>query len=704
MTASVVRDVILRLKVENKAMTLKPPDTTPVSESMKKLEAEVDATLNRISKKQATVNQLVNNSAQTVGGKASPTGNGTDSDVVGKLRISGDAFRIAGEGALHVARGMAFMNAMSEEDLALTLKRIAYYQGLYDIYRGGWDIIKGLTVGTRALIAASTVATAATAAQAAAEETATIATMSHTGAITVQTVAQYRLAVATGTADVALGGLAAVSATSAGTVGTLSVAMNFATGVATRMWLAVTGPIGWAIALTSALAAGAYGWYRYSYSVEEARKKLAKQVEELHAVRKAEQDLHDMRQSHANATAAAGRRADLRNFALDNPRMFEQDKNTLIEADAKSDREKRVLSILQNSDIDRKGRFFGDRANVNFRGHGERKPGDFPELTQDPRGFLTLLKNASHPEDARALIRGIGGGLKDAVSHNDPENFSRVGGGFFGPLVSPNKPKQQENVDKAAAKEKVRLEQEVARQEELTSAGESQLGFVRDHAKQLQNQELTLRDIVKHEKDRQAAIEAGVRAENQRGLSDVEKVGRMNPDEQRQLKEIASNINAAGGSVNGLNPGQLAFLDQTGLSAQKVSRHFINKGKALGAEGILADLGSGNITAQEEAGGAGFEGKNRKQFLLDQQASSKATEQRGDSQLQKTLQDIQATRQLENDYIKQLGDNSQVLDTLKQALLNRDKALAQFKSDLDKLGATVALSNLQQTQAWMNGR
>lgn len=621
MGAATVRDVTIRLQVQAQPFKIKAPDISPVTATLQRVEKETDATLNRIAKKQITVQQQVNAGVSTVRN----TGNAA------QMLQTGDALKQAGEGAFHFARGLAFMTAQSEDDLALAVRRIAYVQGMYDLFKGGFEVVKGLTVAHRSLAAAQAVT-------------------------------------------------AATATTSTATVGTMSVAMNVATTSAQRLWAALLGPVGWA-ALAAGVIAGAFAWKRYGDSVDEARSKLEKQVSQINAVREAERQLQEMQNRTNRVGSAALRDKNLRDVDLNSPRMFPQERIARIEADALSDRQRRALDII-----------------------GEGRAGDIKGVSGDPGSFLKLLKDTSRPEDARALIKGIGSGVRPAVEGATKSTGISMFDGLVG--VSVDDPNDKENqlkaVDNESARERNQLEKEVQKHENLRQAGESQLQFVRLHAEQLNKQELTLRDIVKSEQERQKAIEAGVRAENSRGLTDIEKVGRMEPHDQARLKSIADKIKAGGGNADVLNRDELNWLDETGLSQQKISRLFINRGNAAGAQGILKALGSDNVTAQEEAAGAGFEGESRRDVLNRQMASSKATEQRGESQLQKTLQHISETRKLEVEYVKQLGDNSDLLDALKTALAMRDKQVADLKADITNVGAGVALVNHRQAVGAMH--
>lgn len=87
-----------------------------------------------------------------------------------------DSFRAATEGAFMMARGLSFLGAGSEEDLAAIAKQIAHIQGAFDTFRGGIEVVKGVHEATKALSAVQSASAAATAAQTAAQATYTATT------------------------------------------------------------------------------------------------------------------------------------------------------------------------------------------------------------------------------------------------------------------------------------------------------------------------------------------------------------------------------------------------------------------------------------------------------------------------------------------------------------------------------------------------
>lgn len=57
----------------------------------------------------------------------------------------GEGLQKAGEGVFTMARGLVLLTTGSDEDLRKTLERLAMFQGVFDIFKGGFSIVQGLT-------------------------------------------------------------------------------------------------------------------------------------------------------------------------------------------------------------------------------------------------------------------------------------------------------------------------------------------------------------------------------------------------------------------------------------------------------------------------------------------------------------------------------------------------------------------------------
>jgi hypothetical protein len=86
-----------------------------------------------------------------------------------------EGLKRAGEGVFTLARGVALLSASGDEELRVVLERIAMFQGAFDIFKGGTDVIVGTVKAYQGL-------RAATIAQAAANNTLAVSEVALAGA------------------------------------------------------------------------------------------------------------------------------------------------------------------------------------------------------------------------------------------------------------------------------------------------------------------------------------------------------------------------------------------------------------------------------------------------------------------------------------------------------------------------------------------
>jgi len=163
--ADVIRDVIIKIAIKQDEIRLKAPDLGPILLPIREVQEEVKTGIpdafkefeKDASKSVREVGDEVEKLTLDIGGikpaledisKASEESRQKLTDDSLKM---GEGFRTAGEGAFTLARGLAFVGVASEEDLAKVVQTIAQVQGAFDIFKGGIDVVKGLTEGTRAL-------------------------------------------------------------------------------------------------------------------------------------------------------------------------------------------------------------------------------------------------------------------------------------------------------------------------------------------------------------------------------------------------------------------------------------------------------------------------------------------------------------------------------------------------------------------------
>lgn len=618
--SDVVRNVTINIRTNVQPFTVKPPDITPVVNRLKQLEDQANQVNVRISQTQA---KLVQTQSKAMSGGA-----GTVNTI-----SAAEGLKRAGEGAFIAARGMALLNAENEEDLQKLVKRIAYYQGMFDIFKGGTDIVSGLAQAHKALAVAQA-ASAASAGQA------------------------------------------------AGTVNTLSTAMLAARGSAVAM-MASLGPAGWAaIAVTAIVAAGA-AMVAYANSVETAQEKLRKQADALEVVRRGEERLIALR----NRMDRAGRRTDLdtesRNVALTNPHNVRsmQDERDLLERDARRARARMTNPLIGSKDPFGKDVFFGQSAGLNGRGDDR-----FPEF-MDERKFNWLQERVKMTRGSvRDFAKTIGGGYGAAIdSSTDPAERQKALN-----LVGN---REVQKID--ALSEAANVQQQAAK---------GSLEFAREHLEMLDKQAGRMRAIVDQEKERQKAISDSLKAEQLRNMSEVEKIGRLNPYQRQRLNEISEKVESAGGKADTLQKHERDFLDEIGLGGGILSRYYINEGEAAGAGKIRKRLGADNVTPQEAVGSGLVEGENRIESLQTQRSRSQAGVERADAALAQLAQRSREGKAEEMRLMQELFDRTDIVELMKQLAERQKRQIEQALGDLDKFGPDIAKVNAESRRAAMNRR
>lgn len=164
--ADTIRDVVIRLTIQQQDFRAKALDLGELKKSL----AEREKLFESSAKK---VNDVLNR-PHTAGGGVVPTaqfdalnkkvadlekrlaglGNKTD-DFARKSQTSmlgaADSFKMAGEGAFTLARGVAFLVSDSDESFRDMLQNVARVQGSFDLFKGSVDTVKGLTQGLQQL-------------------------------------------------------------------------------------------------------------------------------------------------------------------------------------------------------------------------------------------------------------------------------------------------------------------------------------------------------------------------------------------------------------------------------------------------------------------------------------------------------------------------------------------------------------------------
>ena len=179
--ADVLRDVIIRIGIEQKDQRLKAPDISDAKRSTEEFTSTVEAGVKELTSALNTSEQAIDDfEDKLTSSKGSARDFATEmSDA--KLK-AGEAMKATGEGAFTLARGIAFLSASSEKEMQKMVQNIAMVQGGFDVFKGSIETIKGVVEATRALTLTTEIYTAKTAADTVVTEINTAATVAQTAA------------------------------------------------------------------------------------------------------------------------------------------------------------------------------------------------------------------------------------------------------------------------------------------------------------------------------------------------------------------------------------------------------------------------------------------------------------------------------------------------------------------------------------------
>lgn len=547
---------------------------------------------------------------------------------------AGDAYKSAAEGAFTLARGVMLLSAANEDDLAKMAKRLAVYQGYFDVTKGGFEVVKGTIAGTKALAIAHSTAAGAAAIQ-------------------------------------------------SGATGALGVSMIAARGAALSLWTALTGPVGLALlGTTAAVGVGYVAWNQYSGAAERAAEKLRRAAE---VERKANQDridslraLTDVQRENMAVAQRLAQSEVMRMHEAGAADLGFMEKSLALQEAQRKHRLDAVNAIISGTDKTTGATDFrGQALGFDFHGTKRQNAGDrFAEEAKSTERFLELVKRAQ----------------KELSTVEKIKRFKDIAPTW---KVGEQKEQAADRLKRLQEAESTELQKHLATHESIRERMAEQIKFSQDTVALLGEELKRVQDLrAAHIAAGQAAVLAmrNVKAE---GLSDAEKFGRKAPWEQQQIKSLAERYAQSGGDFKkaGFSQYEIDQLDQSGLAKSAVQRHFINQGKAGGIDEIRAKLGSDNVTAQEELAGRGAEGQSKADIADFQQQFADA----GRNSANQILARIAAERNKETaelgELLKKLGDQKELIRIVTNAIADRDAAYAEAQRRLnDKANATQALA------------
>jgi len=148
--ADVIRDVVVRIGVEQKTDRIKTPDFKDATKSADKFTDAVEKSLESLGKTFEEVTSDLDKLDKEIA-DTTPTTQQWGQTVSDESLKVGEGLKAATEGAFTLARGVAFMAASNEEDFQKVVQNIAMVQGGFDAFKGSIEMIKGITDAQKAM-------------------------------------------------------------------------------------------------------------------------------------------------------------------------------------------------------------------------------------------------------------------------------------------------------------------------------------------------------------------------------------------------------------------------------------------------------------------------------------------------------------------------------------------------------------------------
>ena len=341
--AETIRDVIIKIRLQQEKSKLEPPDTSAFRDAVQKAsrpttgggtataeEKQYDAeakeaiaaysrimrerekqaeeamrlaerTADYVDNIDATAGQRIVNRAQRNADARAKA----EATALAASKQSLESFNAMGEGALRAARGIAFLTAATEDDLRVAIQYVAAAQGVLDVFAGTSAVIKGIITLRQTQSATTAVAAVAEGAFASSTAVSTAADAAAIPVITAKIGATRALTAANAAASASQVALAATSVGSAAAVAGsagAATAATAATGAMATAAAAAAPPVGILAAaylLTSGVAE------ELNRSTRKANQEIEQQSKYLTDAGRAWETYTERTEAAGNAIAAA---------------------------------------------------------------------------------------------------------------------------------------------------------------------------------------------------------------------------------------------------------------------------------------------------------------------------------------------------------------------------------------------------------------
>jgi len=596
--------------------------------------------------------------------KDTPGASSLAEGIAGKpeaYKTAGDAYKGAAEGAFTLARGLLLVTAANEDDLAVMIQKLAMYQGYFDIVKGGYEIVKGVTVGTQALAVAQGTATATAAAQGAA-----------TGGLAATQVAATTTTAATATATT---GLAAAQGTATVTTATQAAATNGLTAslvaaraAAASTWAFLTGHLGLALIATGAV--GYAAWNRITEATKKAReeselarsKMVAGLVNVAAAARQAEFAHRDLANAIKSSNAYALQSSvSSQQFGV----QFGGITGGPVGGDHMTERERIDKESSSQAEVFAQKRraiaLEEQRAREEFAKHALGTTGGNPanadafreggSIYEQLKG--KVAKQGSVASNFAANTQIQISDLKDRADA-DPKNAE----------LYLNKAREIQRQREAA------LEKAKQQQQTLISLAQREQDLAKQKLAIVVEERSSVQSLINSERQRADANRQSIKDEENRVKSLAQRFGEMSQYQQQVIKDIAGQVAASG--VGSLSEQQRQTLKDSGLGDSTLSKYYLQKGNDAGFGSVAAQLGTFKPGTTDQMEGQGAN-ESRMEFFTRQEATARSAIANAERQMTELIKLESDARDKVVESIREVVSMGPLLTKI-EALLNTSRA------------------------------
>jgi len=546
--------------------------------------------------------------------------------VSGHLMASADGMKMMGEGAAALGRGLMVLTAASDEEIQILARKFLMYTAFLDVFKGATDLIKGMIVVNRSLVAAHAAATVAAGVH-------TVATTGLTGSL-----------IAARTAALA-------------------------------MWVAL-GPLGWAVLATiAAVTLGVAAWNHYRDAQKASRDVTVRYMNDIaiasHMYNKAKNNLAELtkaHQEHANKAATSKNVFDIQMGAVKAGPvgmgyMTERDR-AAAEIKAQEEvfaKKHQLLNQYQASET---------KADLVAMGVKEKQAdaavADLTEYEKTRQGLMKQNTFSQRSQDVQQTM--INQARQDA--HENPNN-----------------PELQTRVLQLEERRLFFIQQQQAQTGKLAEHGNKMIAIEKERLKAIEEQRTAIQGNIDRYRQMHEANRSAIKEEENRNKSMAQRFGAMTDAQQQRIKDLAKAAKEAGG-IDKLSRAEQEELRASGFADSAFTQIDLQRGQAAGAEQVFSDLGTFRPGTTDQAEGQGAN-ETRMDYLKRERDAIAAAGAEQERKMAEFIKQNGTQVDKLIDMTTKMGDLTPVIQQLERMIEIYRNHLGQIEDDIKQLGFDI---------------